>query len=151
MRPSRGSPVAPLSPLARAPHTAFLVFLVLFVPRVPRAPIHEIQIVLVFLVREGKKGTGVAGAIPRSPSPPRSYPHCALSSLSTPPEEPGPRDDGGELHHRLLRRIVKRKPGKHSSLIHCSTSRGRKASYLPRPSPSPLTTIQAWWLLGPEV
>ncbi|XP_039839211.1 uncharacterized protein LOC120699311 isoform X4 [Panicum virgatum] len=150
MRPSRGSPVAPLSPLARAPHTAFLVFLVLFVPRVPRAPIHEIQIVLVFLVREGKKGTGVAGAIPRSPSPPRSYPHCALSSLSTPPEEPGPRDDGGELHHRLLRRIVKRKPGKHSSLIHCST-RGRKASYLPRPSPSPLTTIQAWWLLGPEV
>jgi len=66
--------------------------------------------VLVFLVREGKKGTGVAGAIPRSPSPPRSYPHCALSSLSTPPEEPGPRDDGGELHYRLLRRVGFRDP-----------------------------------------
>ncbi|XP_039776802.1 serine/arginine repetitive matrix protein 1-like isoform X2 [Panicum virgatum] len=66
----------------------------------------EIQIVLVFLVREGKEGTGVASAIPRSPSPPRSNPHCALSSLSTPPEEPGLRDDGGELHHRLLRRDI---------------------------------------------
>ena len=65
---------------------------------------------LVFLVREGKKGTGVAGAIPRSPSPPRSYPHCALSSLSTSPEEPDPRDDGGELHHRLLRRVSFRDP-----------------------------------------
>ncbi|XP_039788745.1 serine/arginine repetitive matrix protein 1-like [Panicum virgatum] len=144
----RRTPLSALLSPSRGPHRR---------PHVRRTPAtvpnpgrQEIQIVLVFLVREGKKGTGVAGAIPRSPSPPRSYPHCALSSLSTPPEEPGPRNDGGELHHRLLRRIVKRTPGKHSSLIHCSM-RGRKASCLPRPSPSPVTTIQAWWLLGPEV